>query len=152
MLDLGQVESFNASDRITFTYNGKDYELTPTARQVMAFHTERVKESTSTNAAVMAYTVTAPLFGSKYDPEKNTFTGGVIAKLIKEDIEWSALDRLITSVFIYFTSGSDLALAFMETGDFLAAVTKVNEERQSRLIQPALGETSGDDSVENPTA
>lgn len=126
MANLGQLETFLDHDAITYTLDGKEESFTFPAKAVLRFHVEldKLKEDgQNTFSRLKIFELTAPIFGSTWNPEDANFTGGLLAKLLKNGQPFVVIDRMVSAVFVKLQFGDDeLAEQMFRHGDLPKAI------------------------------
>lgn len=148
MADFGQLDRFNDSD-YEFTFKGKEYEVTVPLRTALKarkkLQENRSEKMTVAEQSDMILASSAELLGGKYDPKNGTFSGGIVAELEKQGISLSALDRLLTTIYLDFQFGEETAQIFLETGDMgkafgLSKLEKALEEAEAEATKNPAGD------------
>lgn len=154
MTNLGALESFIDHDAVNYELNGKAESFTFPADAVLKFHVAvaAMKENGESRFdRLKIYELVAPVFGSVWDPENATFTGGLLAKLLRAKQPFVVIDRLAAAVFVKLQyDDSELAEAMFRTGDLPKAIRE-QAERRKKEVEMERGETTGDDSEEQKT-
>lgn len=152
MTNLGALESFIDHDAVNYELNGKKESFTFPADAVLKFHVAvaAMKENGESRFdRLKIYELVAPVFGSVWDQEKATFTGGLMAKLLKAKQPFVVIDRLASAVFVKLQyDDSELAEAMFRTGDLPKAI---REQAARRQEETERGETNEADSEEQQT-
>lgn len=154
-MKLGQLEEAQQTADIEFSFAGKDYAITPTVEQVLAFHLdlaqEREEQEQDDAPRPRRFSVlqrVAPLLGSKFNPKTTKITGGVLKELIDAGMGWQTMNQLVGAIHLNYTSGSPLAEEFFKTGNLgkaIQTVTGTDGEQQNQKTPKNAGETTGGD-------
>lgn len=148
MTDFGQLHEHLGSDDVSFTLNGKEYTVDPSAQDVLKFHVHfnSRKETSAAGQGVATFERVARLVGSKFDTETGKVTGGLLGQLMKDGATFAQLNHIVETIHIKYTAGDELAKAYFETGSVKKALAKLNNDSQeNQETGQTSGETNGDD-------
>ena len=171
MADFGQFDAFLNDPDLAFTWQGKDYEITIPASEVMRFvsaskkrtdalteyqdaHNKWIKDGREGEEPTGPdewgnYADVAKLLGGSFDRKNLRFKGCFLAEMQDAGVPMSALNRIITSTSLKFTYSDEVAESFMKHGDVVRAIRentgKAKREKQvqaEKATQPDTGATS----------
>lgn len=129
MTDFGQLDEQLDEYDISFSFKGKEYQITPSAEQVLEFHRDyfnaRKKDG---NDGMGVWDRVAPLLGSKFNAKTAKITGGILGELMDNGASFSQMERLVSAVHFKYVQGDDLAKAYFTTGDLGKAVDQLKSK------------------------
>ena len=133
MADLGQLDDFLSGADITFSFKGKKYEITPTAREVLEFQRSYQNSINSDKGVdeLGTWARVCPLLGSTFDKKTLEIKDGILGELIDAGASYMQLERIVSAVHFKYVQGDDLAKAYFETGDLGKALKIARGENQN---------------------
>lgn len=133
MADLGQLDDFLSGADITFTFKGKQYEVTPTARQVLEFQRDYQNDINSDKPTeeISTWARVCPLLGSTLNKKTLEIEGGILGELIDDGATYTQLERIVSAVHFKYVQGDDLAKAYFETGNLGKSLKMAREANQN---------------------
>ncbi|MBF9011284.1 hypothetical protein [Corynebacterium phoceense] len=150
MTDFGQLDEQLEEYDIRFEFKGKEYTVTPSVHDVLAYHRDRASsyaklQKDPNSDSFGMWRRVSPLLGSKFIAKSGKFEGGIFEEIIEAGASFAQVERLANAIDLKYSSSDALAKAYFETGELGKALDKVkNDTQPSQETQKAAGETNGD--------
>lgn len=125
-----ELNEFVEPNNIKFTFNGKQYEINPSAQIGLEFTNEYRKLSQIEGGLSdeNLYRMGAKLMGSKFDLENVQFKGGLCEQLLKDGISLAGLHRLLFTTVVHYQFGEKASKIYYETGNMNKALGLEDED------------------------
>lgn len=160
MADLGQLNAYRDDYDFSFSAGKKKYRVKPSIDAVLDYRrtiggiTQGNKGATISQTTI--WEITAPLLGGKFNTETYRFEAGeeddenanLLTDLIASGVDYTTLDRLLSSVYAKYQFGDEVAEELMRVGDLGKALRNLRERREAeaeKATQKDTGETNETD-------
>ncbi|AIL96431.1 DUF7426 family protein [Corynebacterium ureicelerivorans] len=176
-IDLGDLKQYNAEQGLKFEWAGRSYHVQADVEHGLGFHAthhemdtkreelrEKIRSTDAEESKAAAdklrslnrfgtFELMAPMFGSTFHYPTKTkgarFTGGILAELQENGMDWGTLERIVTTLYLMMVNSEAVAQEYMKTGKLEQAVAVVaareKSETDALATQQAPGATSGND-------